>query len=170
MKLLLAPVVGVALFWVACSPATDNQPVDPTSVGRQGTADSIALGSNAGASCVEVYSLITLANRAFAFDGTVTEIEPAEDESPGSLSYAHVTFEVHEWFRPSGPDRVTVEMSPPGYHSTLKEADYAIGSRLLLSGESRWGGAPLDDPIVWSCGFSRTYTTEAAAAWDQALS
>lgn len=170
MKLMFGLLFVASGLLVACTSSTGDPTAEPTAVGTQTATGSIALTNDAAASCVETYSLTTLANRAFAFDGTVTDIEPPADTTPGSLSYAIVTFEVHEWFRAAGPDRISVEMNPPGSHSTLNETGYAIGSRLLISGEPRWGGEPLDDPIVWSCGFSRTHDPEVAADWRDAVS
>jgi hypothetical protein len=45
-----------------------------------------------------------------------------------------------------------------------------MGSRLLVSGEPRWGGTPLEDPIAWGCGFTRYYDSGTAKSWKQALS
>lgn len=170
MKLTVGLVMAAALFLVSCSSADDGSTDPALDDTSEIVTESVALASGATSSCVEEYSLTTLANRAFAFDGTVTEIESPEDTSPGSTAYALVTFEVHEWFRPDGPNQVSVEMNPPGIDSSLPSADYALGSRLLISGEPRWGGEPLDDPIVWSCGFSRTHSMEAAEGWRETLS
>jgi hypothetical protein len=38
-----------------------------------------------------------------------------------------------------------------------------------VSGEPRFGGAPLNDPISWSCGFTRWYNEADARIWDQAF-
>ena len=40
-----------------------------------------------------------------------------------------------------------------------------LGTRLLVSGEPRWGGDALDEPIAWPCGFTRPWTEEEAAEW-----
>ena len=45
---------------------------------------------------------------------------------------------------------------------------YQIGTRLLVSGTPRWGGAPLADPIAWGCGFTRYYSRATAAEWSTA--
>lgn len=126
------------------------------------------------ASCVEYYAPKALTGRAFAFDGVVVEVGPSvSDRGDGAdLGLPGVTFEVREWFSGGRADTVTVDMQPlttgsadpsdPGYA-------YGIGSRLLVSGEARWGGSPLEDPIAWGCGFSRYYDPETAAAWHDAL-
>jgi hypothetical protein len=170
MKLVPGLIIVAALFLGACSNADDESSEPALKDASAIVTESIALASSAAASCVEEYSLTNLANRAFAFDGTVTEIESLEGASPGSTAYALVTFEVHEWFRPDGPNQISVEMNPPGLPSTLASADYAVGTRLLVSGEPRWGGEPLEDPIVWSCGFSRTHSIAAAEDWRESLS
>ncbi len=48
---------------------------------------------------------------------------------------------------------------------------YEVGKPLLVSGEPRWGGAPLKDAIAWSCGgFTRYYEPSVAAEWRTATS
>jgi hypothetical protein len=88
------------------------------------------------------------------------------------LGLPGVTFGVREWFSGGRGDTVTVDVqlpttgssdpSDPGY-------GYGVGSRLLVSGEARWGGSPLEFPIAWGCGFSRYYDPETATAWRDAL-
>ena len=89
----------------------------------------------------------------------------ADLELPG------VTFEVREWYVDGTGDTVTVDMP-----WTARDADvglltrgdaFGTGSRLLISGEPRWGGAPLDAPIAWSCGFSRYYDEKTASTWQE---
>ena len=99
--------------------------------------------------CVERYSASAVSGRAFAFDGTVTAIGDGA-----------VTFEVAEWFVGEGPASYTVRMRPPT-KSGMSESSpsYFVGTRLLVSGE-------LDgDPIAWTCGFTRYFDEETAAAW-----
>lgn len=62
--------------------------------------DPLAFG--APQSCVKAYSPETLAENAFAFDGTVTGIGPARTErgpQPVPLDLRSVTFQVHTWFK-----------------------------------------------------------------------
>ncbi|GAA2153855.1 hypothetical protein GCM10009844_38930 [Nocardioides koreensis] len=83
-----------------------------------------------------------------------------------------VTFEVREWFSGGRGDTVAVDMQPPttGSNSAEDPGDaYGIGSRLLVSGEARWGGSPLNSPIAWGCGFSRYYDPQSATAWRDAF-
>lgn len=46
----------------------------------------------------------------------------------------------------------------------LVEGDiaYGLGSRLLVSGQPRWGGNALKFPIAWSCGFTRYHDPSSA--------
>ena len=80
-----------------------------------------------------------------------------------------VTFEVHHWYRGGQGQQVTISMMPPGAITSAGNATYSVGSRLLVSGEPRFGGKPLDDPIAWSCGFTRWHTAEDAQTWQQTL-
>ena len=139
------------------SPSPDPAPV-PTAAPAQGAA----------ASCVEAYSPTAVAGRAFAFDGTVTAIGLALSNRPGvELALSAVTFRVHTWFSGGSGDTVTVDLDSPGLVSSTEPSvpPYEIGTRLLVSGEPRWGGAPLDAAIAWSCGFTRPYDAPTAAEW-----
>jgi hypothetical protein len=125
----------------------------------------------AAASCAEEFSPATLAKRAFAFDGTVTRIGPARtSRSPqgGPEPLQSVTFRVHAWFAGGSGDTAVVDMTSPGTTgSGISEAPpaYRVGTRLLVSGMPRWGGAPLDDAIAWGCGFTRYHSPAMAAEW-----
>lgn len=126
------------------------------------------------ASCVESYAPKAVMGRAFAFDGVVVEVgrsvSDRGDES--DLGLPGVTFEVREWFSGGRADTVTVDMQPrrPGPENPLDPGyAYGVDSRLLVSGEARWGGSPLEAPIAWGCGFSRYYDPETATAWRYAL-
>ena len=132
--------------------------------------DPLAFGA---AQCVKMYSPQTLAEQAFAFDGTVTGIGPARTERsthpPRDLR--SVTFQVHTWFKGGSAGTAVVDMSPPAAGAGTSDAmsehvpAYQIGTRLLVSGTPRWGGAPLADPIAWGCGFTRYYSPSMAAEW-----
>jgi hypothetical protein len=127
------------------------------------------------ASCVEEYSAATLARRAFAFDGTVTGIGPSPNDDPawpsggGPDPYVPVTFTVNRWYRGGDGATITVAMLPPSPSTSeidTGNGSYQVGSRLLVTGEPRWGGRPLDRPVAWTCGFTRWYTAADAAVWD----
>ncbi|MET7391920.1 hypothetical protein ABZS66_00265 [Dactylosporangium sp. NPDC005572] len=115
--------------------------------------------------CVEGYSPDAVARRAFAFDGVVVAIGPARSNRPGmgQLDLVAVTFTVGEWFAGGSGPSVTVDMYPAV--DIEGEVAWAIGSRLLVSGGPRWGGAPLDAAIAWPCGFTRYYDPETAKSW-----
>lgn len=122
----------------------------------------------AAQSCVKAYSPETLAENAFAFDGTVTGIGPARTErspQPVPLDLRSVTFQVHTWFKGGSAGTAAVDMASPAATGTTGAPAYQIGTRLLVSGMPRWGGAPLADAIAWGCGFTRYYSPSMAAAW-----
>lgn len=123
----------------------------------------------AAASCVETYSVTTIGNRDFAFDGTVVSVGPGgtNKASKGELDTAAVTFRVNEWFTGGTEDTVTVDMGAPTISVEQdQEPAYEEGTRMLVSGEPRWGGRPLEDPIAWSCGgFTRYYESAVADEW-----
>jgi hypothetical protein len=60
-------------------------------------------------------------------------------------------------------------MFAPDEVTSVENTGYAVGSRLLVSGEPRFGGAALDDPIAWACGFTRWYNEADAQTWEQAF-
>jgi hypothetical protein len=123
------------------------------------------------ASCVKAYSPTTLAENAFAFDGTVTGIGPGLTNRPdrGYLDLRAVTFHINAWFKGGSGDTVIVDMTPPRNLTNAAIAEtvpsYRIGTRMLVTGMPRWGGAPLDKPIAWGCGFTRYYSSDMAAEW-----
>lgn len=156
------------------SPSTGTTLVPAPSAGR----GALPLGGVA-LRCVESYNLQTLQNRAFAFDGTVVSIGPERYNRvagpAGDPGYLGVTFKVNGWFRGGSQATVTVDMLSPtkelindGSISSQK-ASYGIGSRLLVSGEPRWGGLPLQDPVGWACGFTRYYDQQTADSWRHAF-
>lgn len=119
-------------------------------------------GSSSAALCVAYYSPASVAKRSFAFDGTVLGIAEGTTNRPGmgDVDLIAVTFDVTEWFRGGSEATVTVDMA---------RRAAAVGDRLLVSGEPRWGGAPLTDAIAWGggeCGdFTQDYDESVAAAW-----
>lgn len=128
------------------------------------------LGENgSAASCVESYNIKSIGNRAFAFDGTIASIgDGAMDKADnGQLDTVAVTFQVNEWFKGGAGETVTVDLMAPSNNIAGDETPaYEEGTRLLVSGEPRWGGAPLDDAIAWFCGgFTRYYEPAVADDW-----
>jgi hypothetical protein len=170
MKRIALAAVGLGLILALAACAEDASGRDPGNP----TADRTGpLPDGADASCVESYAPQAVSNRSFAFDGEVVKIGASvSDRGDGAdLNLPGVTFEVREWFSGGQGDTVTVDMqgaaADSASSSELGDA-YDIGSRLLVSGEPRWGGSPLTEPIAWGCGFSRYYDAETAAAWRDA--
>jgi len=112
----------------------------------------------------------TIGNRDVAFDGTVLSIGPGTTNWPGEgrgdLDLASVTFQVNEWFAGGDGDTVAIDMGGPTEPEGGQAATFEVGTRLLVSGEPRWGGAPLDRPIAYGCGgFTRYYEEALAEEW-----
>jgi hypothetical protein len=130
---------------------------------------------NAGSefpSCVEEYSPRSVTGRAFAFDGTVSAIGPARTNRPGGrLDLVAATFAVMHWYEGGSGSTVTVDITPPEPGASIGETgpSYGLGTRLLVSGEPRWGGSALADAIAWGCGFTRYYDEATANSWRAAF-
>lgn len=131
---------------------------DSNGAGEEPTADE-AVG--ASSLCVSEYTPETLRERAFAFDGTVVDVGSRIDPlaPDDDIVTGDVRFEVHEWFAGGTDETVTVWMQRP-----VEEGD-----RLLVAGEPRWGGAPLDDAIAWECGFTSGYSDDLRQHWSAAF-
>ena len=54
-------------------------------------------------------------------------------------------------------------------NSSVGTVEAEPGTRLLVSGEPRWGGDTLDDAIAWPCGFTQPWTEETASEWQTAF-
>ena len=80
----------------------------------------------------------------------------------GDLGLPGVTFRVNQWFSGGEARTFRVDLQVP-------EDSFDIGSRLLVSGESRWGEADLADAIAWGCGFTRYHDAKTAREWQQAF-
>lgn len=122
-------------------------------------------------SCVEVYGLNTLLNRSFAFDGTVLSIEVRTDPQlpAGEQEVPWVMFDVHRWFKGGQTEAVGVWIENLNIGTPSGTIEAEPGIRLLVSGEPRWGGAPLDDAIAWPCGFTRPWSRELSSEWATAF-
>jgi hypothetical protein len=161
-----ALTVTVALDSHSRTPTATPNPTQPTRQIPPATHQGDVFGSGTAFDCVERYSPQTLAKRGFAFDGTVLSVQ---GRSAGGAAdpYVPVVFQVNRWFRGGHGDRVTVAMFPPGLVTSVGNAAYGVGSRLLVSGEARYGGDPLNQPMSWACGFTRWYTETDAGTWEQ---
>lgn len=160
----VAPIAVVGVDGLPGGGAADSPTVSRPVVSGKGP-----LPDGAVASCVEQYSPGAVTGRAFAFDGTVTDIAPAR--SSDGLEVAAVTFSVNEWFAGGSGTSVTVDMTPPDAGRTVTDSTpaYSVGTRLLVSGEPRWGGTPLEEAIGWGCGFTRYYDEATASRWRAAF-
>lgn len=163
--------VGVRVLMVATVLLAGCGDEAPQSAGPAESEGAPVSIGGAAASCVEEYSTETLAGRDFAFAGEVVaiaeaEADPAaEGDRDGSV---RVTFGVTEWFAGGGPEAVTVDMPAAGTGS-VDAPVYDEGTRLLVSGEPRFGGEPLDAPVAWGCGFTRPWDAGTAAEWRTAF-
>ena len=138
-----------------------------------GIAPKGPLNSAGHGKCVEEYSSKRVTGRAFAFDGTIFAIGPARSNRPGvSLDLVAATFTVNHWYKGGSGSTVTVDVTHTGTGKGIEDsttAVYGIGSRLLVSGTPRWGGAALTDAIAWGCGFTRYYDKATADSWQAAF-
>lgn len=146
------------------TPLVTSSPTPESSPQRQGDV----LGSTVAGSCVERYNPAALTNRGFAFDGTVTGIgQPSSVGNENVDPNVPVTFTVHRWFRGGNGDEITVAMFPPDATTSVDTTTYAVGSRLLVSGDDRWGKWSMEDPVAWACGFTRWYNEAEIQSWAQ---
>ena len=161
-------LLGLVLLGTACAgedpPPRTQAPVE--------TETSASTSTDTAASCVEVYSPETLANRSFAFDGTIASIETRTDPKlPADQREAPwVWFVVHQWFKGGSGETVGIWMDGVNIETSAGTVAAQEGTRLLVAGEPRWGGKPLEDPLAWTCGFTQEWSEEAAAEWEAATS
>jgi hypothetical protein len=170
--LLVAAVVAVGGGTVAAwDPAgsADSDAAAPTGVGE--------LPGSATADC-QGYSVVGLAAHlseegAFAFDGTVTGVEPGADLGPEMpRQYERVTFRVESWYAGGSEETVDVLLDGPDTEDSDVSA-YGTGTRLLVSGvlaptEPASGASTVPEDMAlfgFSCGYSRYHDEATAAEW-----
>jgi len=155
--------------WESTESGEGSDETAVASAGSEHTSENEGgpLPDGGGSSCVEWYSPATLQNRDFAFDGIVVGVGPSVSDrgDDGDLNLAGITFEVGEWFAGGDADEVTVDLQNLSEGTAEEDLPFELRARLLVSGEPRWGGVPLDSPIAWGCGFSRYYDEDTATAW-----
>jgi hypothetical protein len=122
--------------------------------------EAISVGS-----CAFEYNSESLAERSWAFDGTLVSVGDVADSQMGSVPAA--TFEVTHWYRGGDSARVTVQFDMGTIGEFVPEV--ATGARLLVAGEPRWGGQALDDPVAWGCGFTQPWSSTSARQWSAAF-
>jgi hypothetical protein len=165
----LVPALLLVALSISC--AEEGTSGGPQGSGRGAAAEEDGEGAVAsdaaasGESCVTAFSLKELAERAFAFDGTVVEVtsenDPQlKDDGSGIRPQPRALFEVSEWFAGGSDTTVWVWL----------QREVVVGDRLLVSGQPRWGGEPLDDAIQWECGFTLEYSDDDASDWRDATS
>lgn len=96
-------------------------------------------------SCVEMYSPAAIADRDFAFDGTVTAINGDQ-----------VTFAVNEDIVGSSGDEITLNAAGMIGVTSAGGPNLTEGERYLVAG---------DDTFAWTCGFTQPYDEAVAAEW-----
>ena len=125
-RMVLAAGMAAALGMSACGETLESS----KEAAERGSSDSASTTS--AESCVETYSPEALAGRAFAFDGTITEIEmradPKAPADEGEIPLA--TFEVHAWYL--GGSGASAEVWMPGANVETSAGSVAaeVGSRL----------------------------------------
>ncbi len=168
---IVVPLAVMVVWGAGCTGRTVNEGATGDHDDRAPVADSIGTER-----CVEEYSAETLRDVAFAFDGTILSIESRRDprlpanEGPEDQIVPWVTFEVNRWYQGGSGDQVGVWIETLNTQTSVGTIAGEPGTRLLVGGRPRWGGAPLDDPIAWACGFTQPWSEDAAAEWKAAFS
>ncbi|MGH2636968.1 MAG: hypothetical protein ACRDHU_12595 [Actinomycetota bacterium] len=157
-------VLGAALAGLVlagCSNADEGGSVpsgeaSDQTAGDEALVDPIIAEGNGLGSCAFEFSVDTLAEREFAFEGTVTEIrEPEAMDAP-----YQVDFEVARWFTGGETTNVTLGTYDVSGTSLAGDLGLAVGDHVLASG---------DDEFLWGCGFSMTYSDDSADVFEQAF-
>jgi hypothetical protein len=138
---------AAALVLVAATAATiavlarDDSDAGDSARPPAGTTPSLS------GSCVELYSLTTLAHRELALDGTVARVDGDR-----------VTLTVRRWFKGGTGDEVTLTGAAALGGLTSAGAGLSLepGTRLLVAGD---GG------FAWACGFTQPYDAAVAEQW-----
>ena len=123
--------------------------------------DDDATPVTGAADCAFEFNEATLAERSWAFDGTVIALSTGTDSQLGDVPTA--TFTVNRWYKGGSGDEVTIQYEQGPISEYAPTTD--TGARLLVAGEPRWGGDPLDDAVAWGCGFTQPWTSPAAEQW-----
>ncbi len=155
--------LAFALLGAGCGStarATGPAPAIVSTAPSVGPSSQVAAQQRSG-SCAFAFTDRTLAERAWAFDGTATRESTGLDSHFGAVPTT--TFRVNHWYKGGSAAAVTVEFSFD--RSEDQTIHGGIGTRLLVTGEPRWGGKPLDEPVAWGCGFTQVWTAQAAQQW-----
>ena len=148
-----APTVPPASNAAVAPSPTTSPPIAPSFTAAPTSSSGTGPISPGGgmASCVELYDLETLAQREFAFDGTVTAINGEE-----------ATFTLNTVFRGSAGSTVTLVATgmTGGAITSAGDVQLTLGGRYLVAGEEHF---------AWACGFTQPYDPSVAADWAAAL-
>lgn len=155
-----AAAILVALVGGAVAIAADDPGPSASQAASDTTSATATVPTSAGgpispggaASCVEFYSLESLANRDAAFDGTVESVD-------GDT----VTFTVNRWYR-GGEGEATTRRGAlvlGGFTSAGPGVSIEPGSHLLVAG---------DEDFAWGCGFTQPFDPGIADQWAEVLS
>jgi hypothetical protein len=167
--------VTVAVLVAVAGGLVGTRPADPRAPVAAPFASSPATtrGGNA-ASCAFGPDERTLPQRAVAFDGTVLAIGPGRTNRPGAArwGYVSITFHVNRWFKGGRGPTATVDVLRSFRGGPMTEdgpPPFDIGTRMLVSGDHRWGGRSFDDVFAQGCGFTGYYGSREAALWQRAF-
>ena len=160
-KVLVVAIPIVLTLAAACGSDTPREEAAPTAsapAGGDAAAGTTLAGdtSASSGSCVEQYSIETLKNRDYAFDGTVKAITPDPADGPDT-----VEFEVATWFTGgSGTSATKKAYGFGGGMTSAGGASHGVGDRLLVAG---------DEDFIWECGFTQAYDADTASDWEATL-
>lgn len=152
---MLALAAIVVISFAACS-NPEPQGATGSAAGDRLTDPMIADDGTGLGSCAFEFSVEVLAERGFAFDGTVTQIrEPAAMDAPNEVDFA-----VARWY--AGGDGAIATLTTYDVSGTSLAGDLGLqeGESILDSG---------DGDILWGCGFSMPYSGQDADLFDQAF-
>jgi hypothetical protein len=161
LRRLILVMALAGLVLAACSnevpePAGGDPGTGSDQAADEALVDPIVAEGNGLGSCAFEFSVQTLRERQFAFDGTVTQIrEPAAMDAP-----YEVDFEVATWFRGGDGSSATVATYDVSGTSLAGDLGLAVGDRVLASG---------DEGFLWGCGFSMAFSEEDAALFREAF-
>jgi hypothetical protein len=152
-RIAVAAIAVVAL--TACSDGGETPPEPAGGTADELTDPIVAEGGSSGlGSCAFEFGPQTLAERQFAFDGTVADIvEPEALDAPYD-----VVFEVTRWYQGGAGTTVTVKTYDVSGTSLAGDLGLEQGERILASG---------DDDFLWGCGFSMPYTDQDAGVFEE---
>jgi len=149
----VAAIAVIAL--TACSDESEPPAQPESGVAADEVTDPIVAGGGSGGlgSCAFEFAPETLADRQFAFDGTVAEIvEPETPDAPYD-----VVFQVTHWYHGDEAPSVTLKTYDVSGTSLAGDLGLERGERILASG---------DDDFLWGCGFSMPYTDQDAGLFE----